>query len=130
MNYTTHHTRRGQSLIEWALILPALLLVLMVIVDLGRVTYTYSALFNAAREGARYAIIHPTDTSGIAATVRHMAVGLDPAQITIISSQPTSRTVQIVTTYQFSVITPFASTFLGGSNTVTLHTQTTMRTEQ
>jgi Flp pilus assembly protein TadG len=129
MKKATQASLRGQSLVEWALILPALLLVLMVIIDLGRVTYTYSALFNSVREGARYAIIHPTDTTGINATIRHMAVGLDPALITIVTTQPTTRTIQILATYRFAVVTPFASTFLG-SNTVTLRTQTTMRTEQ
>ena len=129
MNIAPQRPCRGQSLVEWALILPVLLLVLMVIIDLGRVTYTYSALFNSTREGARYATIYPDDTSGITAAVRRMAVGLDPSLITVTTSRPTARTVRILATYRFAVVTPIAATFLG-SNTITLRTQTTMRTEQ
>jgi Flp pilus assembly protein TadG len=130
MKKTTNSTRlRGQSLVEWALILPALLLLLMVIVDLGRVTYTFSALTNSTREGARYGTIHPADLGGVASTVRHFAIGLDPDLITVTTDQPTTRTVRVATTYQFAVVTPFVSSFWG-SETVTLRSQTTMRIEQ
>ncbi len=120
---------RGQSLVEWALILPVFLLLLMAIIDLGRVTYTYSALFNSTREGARYGIIHPNDTSGITSTVRSLSVGLDPALITVIATRPTTRTIRVFATYQFTVVTPFASAILG-SQSIILRTQTTMRVEQ
>ena len=45
--------QRGQELAEYALALPVILLILMSILDLGRVVYVYSALHNSVREGAR-----------------------------------------------------------------------------
>jgi Flp pilus assembly protein TadG len=60
----------GQGIIEFALVLPALLLTLMGIADFGRLFAAYSNLFNAAREGARYGIVNPTDVSGIELTSR------------------------------------------------------------
>lgn len=43
---------RGQSLVEFALILPVLLLLLLTAIDLGRVMYAQITITNAAKEGA------------------------------------------------------------------------------
>jgi Flp pilus assembly protein TadG len=51
---------RGQSLVEFALISPVLLLLLVGVLDLGRAFYIQTALQNAAREGTRYGSVHPT----------------------------------------------------------------------
>ena len=52
---------RGQNLLEFALVLPLLLIVLFGVLDLGRVFFTTITLTNAAREGARYLTLHPDD---------------------------------------------------------------------
>ena len=49
---------RGQALLEFALVLPIFLALLFMIVDFGRVVWATGSLSNAAREGARYAIVH------------------------------------------------------------------------
>ncbi len=49
---------RGQSLVEFALIIPIFLLLLVSIFDLGRAVFAYNTLTNAAREGARMAIVN------------------------------------------------------------------------
>ena len=49
---------RGQSLVEFALILPVMILLLVGTFDIGHVVWTNDALSNAAREAARYAIVH------------------------------------------------------------------------
>jgi TadE-like protein len=51
-------TTRGQSMVEFALILPILMFLLMGFFDLGRVVLAHDALGHAAREAARYAIVH------------------------------------------------------------------------
>jgi Flp pilus assembly protein TadG len=53
----------GQSLVEFALIIPLLLLLVMGTVDFGRVFYIKIALQSAAREGAYYLSYNPTDAS-------------------------------------------------------------------
>jgi hypothetical protein len=68
---------RGQTLVEWALILPLLLLIVFTIFDLGRGIYYYSVVYNAAREGARFGIISPCDVAAIKQEVRQRAVALD-----------------------------------------------------
>lgn len=51
----------GQSLIEFALVLPIFLVILFSLFELGRALVEYNSLANAAREGARAGIV-PTKT--------------------------------------------------------------------
>jgi Flp pilus assembly protein TadG len=53
---------RGQSLIEFALILPMMLVVMFMITEFGRALYTYNVLATAARAGARAAVVAASDT--------------------------------------------------------------------
>ena len=55
-----HLRRRGQALVEFALILPILLVILLGTVDAGRLIFAYNSVANAAREGGRTAIINQT----------------------------------------------------------------------
>jgi hypothetical protein len=52
-------SRRGQALVEFALILPVLALLLVMTIDLGRVFFGWVAIHNAARIGADHAARHP-----------------------------------------------------------------------
>jgi Flp pilus assembly protein TadG len=79
---------RGQALAEFAIVAPVFFLILFAIIDFGRYVYYTQILSNAAREGARYAIVHgenglpptgpPHDPSGAAVitTVRNYAIGV------------------------------------------------------
>ena len=49
---------RGQSLVEFALILPVLILIIYGVFDLGRAFYAVITVANASREGARYMTRH------------------------------------------------------------------------
>jgi Flp pilus assembly protein TadG len=63
--------RRGQSLVELALLLPLLALLMLGALDLGRVFIAYTRLTNVAREGALYGGHFPDQT----ATIRARAYG-------------------------------------------------------
>lgn len=54
---------RGQALVEFALIFPVFILLLFGILDLGRAIYAYNTVADAAREGARVAIVNQIQTS-------------------------------------------------------------------
>ena len=56
---------RGQALVEFALVIPLLLLLVFGIVDAGRLIYAYNTVANSARNGARVAIVNQS-TSGTA----------------------------------------------------------------
>ncbi len=48
----------GQTLAEFAIVIPIALLLLLAVFDLGRAVLLYNGLTNAAREGARLAIVN------------------------------------------------------------------------
>jgi Flp pilus assembly protein TadG len=52
---------RGSSLIEFALISFMFVIVLAGVVEMGRMVLVYTTIANAARAGARYAIVHGAD---------------------------------------------------------------------
>jgi hypothetical protein len=96
MNRRRQRRTRGQALAEFALVAPIFFLMLFGIIDFGRYVYYVQVLNNAAREGARYAIVHgaegipstgpPDDPSGAAVmtTVRNYLVGvIDGGALTI-----------------------------------------------
>jgi hypothetical protein len=63
--------RAGQGMIEFALMLPVLILVVFGALELGRAFFAYIAITNAAREGARVYTFRPdvTTASDVAAAV-------------------------------------------------------------
>jgi Flp pilus assembly protein TadG len=50
--------RKGQGLVEFALVAPIFILALLTLIEFGRAVYYVQTLQNAAREGARYAMVH------------------------------------------------------------------------
>lgn len=120
--------QRGQDLAEYALAMPVVLLLLMSILDLGRMVYVYSLLHNSVRDGARYGVIHPGDTAGIEALVRTKAVGLDAADLVVSVAQPAMETIQVQANYQFLVVSPIVGALIG-SYQWQVASQSTMRVE-
>src|SRR6266702_2934422 len=57
-----HGCERGQALVEFALILPFLLLLLFGITEFGRALYQKNMTINAAREGTRFAAVQSSWT--------------------------------------------------------------------
>src|SRR5258708_37892524 len=69
VNQTTKLTRKrnAQGMVEFALILPILLLVIFGIVDMGWIAFNTSQLFNGVREGVRYGSV-----TGFTATKQYL----------------------------------------------------------
>lgn len=75
---------RGQTMVEFALILPVFILVLVGIFDAGRAVFAYHTVGNAAREGGRQAIVDQTLDHIQARAAQHaVALGVDPADVTV-----------------------------------------------
>jgi Flp pilus assembly protein TadG len=117
----------GQELVEFALILPLLLLLFLGIIEFGRAMLAYNTIANAAREGARYGIVTPNSGAVQARCLEFTSA----AGLTGVTCSPTigapGGAVQVRVDYDFK---PVAAGFLGIPDTITLHTQATMQREQ
>jgi Flp pilus assembly pilin Flp len=81
------HNDDGATLVEFALVAPMLVLILVGILDLGRAVNAYVTVSNAAREGSHYAILHPTAApSAIVNAVRTRVIPLDETKVVVTSS--------------------------------------------
>jgi hypothetical protein len=122
-----NNIRRGQSLTEFAIILPIFLLIIIGVFDLGRAIFYYSGLHNAAREGARFGAVNPCDPADIEQRARDFSFGIGDA-INVSSSiqynlEGAMDRMIVSTTYQFSTITPFVGSFIGEDGTILLSSQ-------
>jgi Flp pilus assembly protein TadG len=109
----------GQSLVEFALILPVLLLILLGLFDFGRAIYAYSSISNAAREGARLAIVDQSSNSGVLvaeteAISQATALGLGPSDVDVtFSCAGVGCIAEVRVRYQFQAITPVIGALIG-----------------
>jgi len=120
---------RGSVAVEFALLLPVLLLIIFGVIDFGRAISDQITLTQAAREGARLASLGYS-TSAVQTRAQSAATGLSPVTVTVSSTCPsgagTGVDAVVQTSYQFSFITPvgaLASMFGSasfGSSTLTL----------
>jgi len=125
----------GQALVEFALILPIFLLLLVVAIDVGRLFFSWIQLHNAAREAAAYGAPSPTDTATMSAkvgaeknaqsqrgegSVSVATACADPAGTTIACSTASGgtgagNTLTVTVTEPFTFLTPLVNGMFGGS---------------
>ena len=58
-----HRRRTGQGLVEFALVFPIFIMLLLGVFDIGRAVFAYNEITNAAREGVRIAIVNQDSAS-------------------------------------------------------------------
>ncbi len=80
--------RRGTALVQTAFVLPVIVIMLLGIVEYGRYYFINTVLYNAAREGARFGAIQPTNTTGITAAARQFVAGLGGAAVNVAVATP------------------------------------------
>jgi Flp pilus assembly protein TadG len=109
----TGHPRKGedgQSLVEFALVIPIFLLVLFAIVDFGMAFHAWITVTNSAREGARLGAVRAT-SGEIEQRVRDTATSLDQANLSVsvtnAEGQP-GGSVVVDVSYDYSLMTPLA----------------------
>jgi len=118
-------TEGGTAVIEFALILPLVLVLLIGIVEVAVIARTEIQLVYAAREGAREAAASP-DTSRAAAAVRS-GLGSHAARATIAISRPSTvgQTATVTVTLPYRVAAP-----IFGGFSVTMTSRASMRVER
>jgi Flp pilus assembly protein TadG len=135
----------GQALVEMALALPILLLLLVGIFEFARAYSIKQTLVNAAREGARQAVLQGVTVDSVTNVINgylasnNIAPSTAASSPTTITIEPTGLssavagtpvTITVVTRYDFLLMGPVVG-LIGGSfaNGVFLRSQTTMRHE-
>jgi Flp pilus assembly protein TadG len=128
----------GQDLVEFGFALPLLVLLLLGIIESGLIYQSFDTITNAAREGARYGTITPanegpstcaTPGGAIGAqAVCRLTAGLDPAQVTYRATS-SGQTVALQVTYRYIFASGLVSQAFGGSPTLMLTANSTMRAE-
>jgi Flp pilus assembly protein TadG len=113
----------GQTLVEFALIIPLFILIVMFIFDIGRGVYYYSVLYNAVREGARLAVVEDEDNSGakgIKSQIENLVVeraygmDLETGDVSVSWSAVNPIIVTVGASYGYEPITPIIGAFLPG----------------
>ena len=133
MPKTSHASERGTALIEFALVLPLLLVLTLAVVDLSRAFYAKNVVEQAAREGVRLlAVTSAADSALVRARVLEVAKlsGVTVSGMTV-SGPDAARQVQVDVQCQFSWILPglFDLVGAGFSNPTTLAGTAVMRDE-
>src|SRR4051812_47493688 len=82
MRVNKRQRRPGTSAVEFAFIAPVFFLILLGIFEYARLLFTWQMLHNAAREGARYAVVTvPTETTaGVQTYVNSYLAGQGASQ--------------------------------------------------
>ena len=132
---------RGTELIEFAVVLPLLLLILMGIIDFGLLLQRYQVVTNAAREGARVAVLPGYTEPDVQLRVNQFlgAAGLTEAASPFdVDERPIDvggqciivRSVTVGYPYSYSAVGALASFFDGAGFTLSsLQATATMRSE-
>jgi Flp pilus assembly protein TadG len=127
---------RGQALAEFALVLPLILLFIAGIVEMGRAWNIKQAVTDAAREGARYAVVQDdaiTSTDDVKAKIEERLALASIESSTIDFSGDFhvaggEMTVTVATQHQMGLIGALLQ-WGGAPSVVTISTQATMRNE-
>jgi Flp pilus assembly protein TadG len=132
INPVSQRGERGQSLVELALSLTIILLLLAGAVDFSIAYFTFSAMSDAAQEGALYGSINPTDTSGIITRVRNTSSNpvdltddaLVDVDVTLPGDACEGNEVRVDVTYDYPIAMPFIGAIIG-SQQITLNASIT-----
>lgn len=131
---------RGQNLVEFAIVLPVFLWLVLGTVDFGRGIASYVLISDCAREGARAGIFAGSEfpdgqeDAQIVAAVNSQTLflGTIPSSDVTITPEPQSArasggNISVTVTYGFQPITPLISSVVG--STITMTASSTMLIE-
>jgi Flp pilus assembly protein TadG len=123
--------RKGQAMVEFVLILPVFLLLLLGMVDLSRVISANFVLENAARSAARVGVVSNSDTDIITA-IENGTESLNESTITYTitpteGSRGSGDELTVEINYTVDILTPIVSNVIGDS--IPINGKTIMRVE-
>ncbi len=110
---------RGAALVEAAIVIPLLLLIVMGVIDIGRLLSTSAKVQEASQEGALFASYAPSDYLEVRDRVLDSLEDFDiaPSSITVVCAANDAIEVSII--HHVDLVTPWISEILGSSIAVT-----------
>lgn len=119
--------QKGQSLVEFALVLPVFIVILFGIIEFGRIWETVNVMTSAAREGARIAAIYGSGSTTASQTALNVLADAQIENATVSIEGPTAADEIIVTvTVTYASLT---GSLVPGVGALTLTRSTTMHWE-
>ncbi len=122
------HTARGQDVVEFALILPVLVLLLFGIIEFGLLFYHYNTVALAARDGARAGVVPSAGDAQVYSAVFRAGIGLGLRSENV-RVDWTREIVRVTVWYDHYFMTAPIIEALGGNPIIRLQTTATMRRE-
>ncbi len=125
-------SERGASLLEFALILPIFLTLVLGMFDIGQGFNTYMGMLNATREGALWISRNPDDVAGMNARLDYELgqIGLTTGVMTVTRTpNKTSYDAGDLITVELAYPYPLLFDAIPGLPSLTLHTEHTMRVQ-
>jgi Flp pilus assembly protein TadG len=113
-------SNRGQTIVEFALILPVFTLLIAGMMEFGLIINQYLVVAEAAREGARSAALGGTDAQ-VTTVVDNAASTINQGNLTVTISPETrvsGNSVTVTVTNPIQTITPLISPFFPAGSTV------------
>jgi Flp pilus assembly protein TadG len=131
-NPKSKRTERGQSLVELAMSLTIIMTLLAGAVDFSIAYFSFTAMQDAAQEGALYGSINPTDAAGIVSRVRSASTNpvnlADETAVNVTVSTPSGacegNVVVVDVAYDYPISMPFIGAIIG-SQQITLNASVT-----
>lgn len=122
---------KGQSIVEFALLLPILILIIMAIIEFGLLLNSYLALNNASREGARIGVVGGTDAQ-IKSAILTTSPTLNASDLSLMVTpsqalRKSGDTLKVTVNYKYHTIIPIIGNII--NNLVNLNAETSMRIE-
>jgi Flp pilus assembly protein TadG len=110
---------RGQSMVEFVLVVPIFLVLIFGIVDFGMGIHAWLTITSSSREGARIGSVSAS-AAEIEAKVRSTSSSLDQSQLTVVTTNAqgaSGESVVVDVDYHYDFITPLSSILdlVGGS---------------
>ncbi|MHC1721566.1 MAG: TadE/TadG family type IV pilus assembly protein [Aminipila sp.] len=121
---------KGQAMVEFAIVLPILLLLLCGICEFGWIFSNQILANNACREAARYAAVHYKD-QGITNIQNQTDSIIEnySSNFNVAITLPETEEIEIDLTIKVQLLTPFFGFLDDGSGYINLYSQCTMRIE-
>lgn len=123
MNWFVRRSERAQALVEFALVIPIFLFVVLGLFDMGRAVFYYNTVSNASREAVRLGIVDQNtadirqqavdSASGIMpiavgdVTVQYLAPDLGTTGPCVAAPHEIGCIVRVEVTHTFQPVTPF-----------------------